>query len=90
VTAAAGADNLRPRGRGLLSGLAFADHKMARRVAAEAFRRNILIETSGPNAEVIKLMPPLTIEPALLDEGLGRLREAIDQSLQQERFRPAA
>jgi diaminobutyrate-2-oxoglutarate transaminase len=90
LAAEAGPDTMRPRGRGLLSGLAFADHKMARRVAAEAFRKNILIETSGPNAEVIKLMPPLTIEPALLDEGLGRLREAIDQSLQQERFRPAA
>jgi diaminobutyrate-2-oxoglutarate transaminase len=90
VTAALGANNVHPRGRGLMSGLAFTEHKLARRVAAEAFRRNILVETSGPNSEVLKLMPPLTIEPALLDEGLWRLRAAIDEVLEQEQFRPAA
>ena len=65
------------KGRGLMSGLSFADHHAARRVATEAFRRKVVIETSGPNAEVVKLLPPLTIEPDLLAEGLQRLAGAI-------------
>jgi diaminobutyrate-2-oxoglutarate transaminase len=78
------------KGRGLMSGLAFAEHTAARRVAAEAFRRRILVETAGPNAEVLKLMPPLTIERDLLEEGLQRLAAAISAVLEQKRLRPAA
>jgi len=81
---------VKPRGRGLFSGLAFADHTLARRIAAEAFGRRLLIETSGPHAEVIKLLPPLTIEDDLLEEGLQRLRDAIEASMGSEQLRPAA
>jgi diaminobutyrate-2-oxoglutarate transaminase len=78
------------RGRGLMSGLAFADRQAARRVAAEAFRRKVVIETSGPEAEVLKLLPPLTIEPDLLALGLQRLTDAVATVLEQDRLRPAA
>jgi diaminobutyrate-2-oxoglutarate transaminase len=59
-------------------------------VAAEAFRRKVVIETSGPNAEVLKLMPPLTIERDLLEDGLRRLAGAIATVLEQDQLRPAA
>jgi len=78
------------KGRGLMSGLAFADHHVARRVASEAFRRRIVIETSGPNAEVLKLLPPLTIEHDLLADGLERLAGAIAAVLEQDRLRSVA
>jgi diaminobutyrate-2-oxoglutarate transaminase len=85
-----GAGCVQRRGRGLFSGLAFADHTLARRVAAEAFGRRLLIETSGPHSEVIKLLPPLTIEDDLLQEGLRRLRDALEVTLGREQLRPAA
>ncbi|MGP0091330.1 MAG: diaminobutyrate--2-oxoglutarate transaminase [Xanthobacteraceae bacterium] len=85
-----GACRVHAKGRGMISGLAFADHEAARLVAAEAFRRNLIIETSGPHSEVIKLLPPLTIEHDLLEEGLMRLRSAIDTAVGQVRLRPAA
>jgi diaminobutyrate-2-oxoglutarate transaminase len=81
---------VRAKGRGLMSGLSFSDHHAARRVAAEAFRRKVVIETSGPNAEVLKLLPPLTIEHDLLNEGLQRLAGAIAAVLDQDRLRSVA
>jgi len=78
------------KGRGMLSGLAFADQAAAQRVAAEAYRNRLLIETSGPRSEVIKLMPPLTIESDVLEEGLRRLKAAIVSICGQHHLKPAA
>jgi hypothetical protein len=83
-----GARRVQPKGRGLISGLAFADQEAAGRVAAEAFRRNLIIETSGPHSEVIKLLPPLTIEHDVLDEGLKRLQAAIQTAVEHVSGRP--
>jgi diaminobutyrate-2-oxoglutarate transaminase len=90
VAADLGVRRVRPKGRGMISGLAFVDHKAASLVAAEAFRRNLIIETSGPHSEVIKLLPPLTIEHDLLEEGLRRLRAAIETVVEHVYLRPAA
>ena len=65
------------RGRGLLAGLAFEDLDRAERVAAAAFDRGLLVETSGPDSEVVKLMPPLTVTEDELDRGLQILAEAV-------------
>lgn len=35
------------------------------------------METSGPSDEVMKIMPPLTITEAELDEGLAVVGEAV-------------
>ena len=78
------------RGRGLMSGVAFANHGTARRAAAEAFRQGLLIETSGAHSEVLKLMPPLTIEHDVLQQGLSRLRDSIEVALIKDRLKPAA
>jgi diaminobutyrate-2-oxoglutarate transaminase len=70
------------RGRGLIWGLAFDDPTIAGRVCAEAFRNGLLVETSGPDGDVVKLMPSLTID--VEDElvpGLDILAAAIEQVL---------
>ena len=64
------------RGRGLLAGIRFEDPDLAEKVAAEAFRRHLLVETSGADSEVVKVMPPLTISAADLAHGLDILRDA--------------
>jgi len=65
------------KGRGLAIGLSFAEAERADRVAAAAFERGLLLETSGPKSEVAKLFPALTISDEELDEGLEIFRDAV-------------
>src|SRR4051794_9123717 len=58
------------RGRGLAQGTAFTDPAHAPAVCGAAFDRGLLMETSGPEDEVVKLLPPLTTTAGELAEGL--------------------
>lgn len=81
---------IEPKGRGMMSGISFTNLSIAQRVAQEAFRQHILIETSGAQSEVIKIMPPLTIESAVLEEGLRRLRSAVEMNCARKNLKSAA
>lgn len=85
-----GAASIKRKGRGLFSGLSFADPEMSRRIADVAFDNGLLIETAGPYGEVVKIMPPLTIEREVLDEGLRRLCDAVKMIVTGDRLRSAA
>ncbi|GAE31126.1 diaminobutyrate--2-oxoglutarate transaminase [Halalkalibacter hemicellulosilyticus] len=65
------------KGRGYMVGIASQVDGLASKVAAEAFERGLIMETSGPNDEVFKLFPPLTID----DEGLNKGFEIIEDSV---------
>ncbi|GAA3137549.1 diaminobutyrate--2-oxoglutarate transaminase [Planomonospora alba] len=65
------------RGRGLAWGLVFTEPGLAPRVCGAAFERGLLMETSGPDDEVVKLLPPLTATADELAEGLGVLAESV-------------
>jgi diaminobutyrate-2-oxoglutarate transaminase len=67
------------RGKGLVWGLALPEGDMATKAARAAFDRGVLVETSGPEQDVVKLMPPLTVsvEDELMP-GLEVLAEAMD------------
>ena len=69
------------RGRGLVWGLEFADKPRAAKVAYRAFELGLLVETSGPESEVVKLLPALTITPDELDEGLRILARAVRETV---------
>jgi diaminobutyrate-2-oxoglutarate transaminase len=75
--------SLARRGRGLMQGLAFADPELAGLVTALAFRNGLIIETSGGRDEVVKLLPPLTIEDDQLQEGLDILERSLADALSQ-------
>ncbi len=68
---------IQPRGRGLAYGLAFEHGELASKVSAAAFERGLLVETAGPHDEVVKLLPPLTVTDAELEEGLALLADAV-------------
>jgi diaminobutyrate-2-oxoglutarate transaminase len=68
------------RGRGLVWGLEFHDKARAGAVAKRCFELGLLIETSGPESEVVKLLPSLTITPEELDEGLRVLARAVRET----------
>src|SRR5262249_22741798 len=65
------------RGRGLMRGLAFADPEVAGQVRRAASELGLLVESAGPEDEVVKLMPPLTIAEQELEQGLALLAEAV-------------
>ena len=67
------------RGRGLMYGLACdQDRSLAGRISAEAFRRGLVIETSGAFDEVLKFLPALTITEDELARGLAIVRESLE------------
>jgi diaminobutyrate-2-oxoglutarate transaminase len=69
------------RGRGLMQGLCFADPDRARAVAERAYQGGLIIERAGPHDEVVKCMPPLTIDDCELSEGLDILLQACRAEL---------
>ncbi|WP_436736352.1 diaminobutyrate--2-oxoglutarate transaminase [Streptomyces sp. BBFR102] len=68
------------RGRGLVWGMEFSDKSRAGAVSKRAFELGLLVETSGPESEVVKLLPPLTVSPDELDEGLRILARAVRET----------
>ncbi|MCE0761530.1 diaminobutyrate--2-oxoglutarate transaminase [Pseudonocardia kujensis] len=68
---------LTAKGRGLARGLQFAQEEQAAKVCAAAFERGLLMETSGPQSEVMKILAPLTITDDELDEGLAVVAESV-------------
>lgn len=71
------------RGRGLLQGLHTPVPGLAEQIAGAAFERGLLVETSGADSDVVKLMPPLTIDDAELTQGLQILAQAVSAALRQ-------
>jgi len=71
-------DGISTRGRGLIRGVAFDRPELAGEVCREAFERGLLLESSGPEGEVVKLMPPLTIDDDDLAEGLTITAQSIE------------
>jgi 4-aminobutyrate aminotransferase / (S)-3-amino-2-methylpropionate transaminase / 5-aminovalerate transaminase len=49
----------------------------AARVIEECYRQGLIVLKAGTYDNVVRLLPPLTIEDALVDEGLGLLEKAL-------------
>lgn len=64
-------------GRGFMRGIDLGDGQMAAAVSARAFKSGLLIETCGVSGQVLKLLPPLTIAPEALGNGLAILEAAL-------------
>lgn len=63
------------KGRGMMQGLCVNSTELADKLCRLAFKRGLIMETSGPEDEVIKIFAPLTIAPERLGQGLDILRE---------------
>jgi len=64
-------------GRGMIRGLDTGDGERAAAVMSRAFDSGLLIATGGTGGRVLKVMPPLTVENDVLDEGLDLLAGAL-------------
>src|SRR5690606_26253711 len=69
------------RGRGMMQGLVCSDPKLADKITELAFKNGLVIETSGGQDEVIKLLMPLTIEQETLLAGLDILEHAVSDAV---------
>lgn len=69
------------KGRGLARGLEFPDGETADAVCWAAFERGLLMETSGPDGEVVKLLPPLTLTDDEVEQGIGIIRASVEAAL---------
>lgn len=72
---------LQVKGLGMMLGLRFPEPGAAEAVARAALGHGVIMETAGPRDEVLKLLPPFTIERGLMTEGLAAIRLAIDEIL---------
>jgi len=68
---------LRVKGRGMMRGIEMADGEVAARICARCFDRGLVIETSGADDEVVKVLCPLNIDEAQLNAGLDILAESV-------------
>lgn len=70
------------RGRGFIFGLASTVMpELAQAIAAEAFARGVVIETSGPSNEVLKFLPALIISDEILNRGLDIIAASVEAVL---------
>jgi diaminobutyrate-2-oxoglutarate transaminase len=65
-------------GRGMMQGLVCRSGELADAITTEAFKRNLVIETSGADGQVVKTLCPLTISEQDLTHGLDIIEESVD------------
>ncbi|NGM87632.1 diaminobutyrate--2-oxoglutarate transaminase [Parapusillimonas sp. SGNA-6] len=74
--------DLSVRGRGLIQGLVMSGKDdLAAQVARRAFEQGLVIETSGANDEVLKVLPALTIDDEVLVRGLEIIERSVEHVL---------
>jgi diaminobutyrate-2-oxoglutarate transaminase len=73
------------RGVGMIQGIAWRDSALTSKILSAAFARGLIVESCGPDKNVIKLLPPLTISDEELEEGLTILADAINDAVEQIR-----
>ncbi|MDX1456998.1 MAG: diaminobutyrate--2-oxoglutarate transaminase [Marinobacter sp.] len=69
------------KGRGLMRGIACPNGDLAGKITSLAFKKGLIIETSGPDDEVIKCLMPLTTSEADLKKGTEILAKCFEEVL---------
>nr|WP_319247577.1 diaminobutyrate--2-oxoglutarate transaminase [uncultured Celeribacter sp.] len=64
------------KGRGLMQGVDVGSGDLAARICARAYQMGLVIETSGPRDEVVKILAPLTTPAEVFREGFNILIQA--------------
>mgnify|MGYP000517695421 CR=1 FL=1 len=67
------------KGRGMIRGIEFTDNRVARNISVACFNNGLILETAGPEDQVIKLLPPLNIEDKNLEKGMSVLSQCIKE-----------
>jgi diaminobutyrate-2-oxoglutarate transaminase len=84
-----GDGNFNARGRGMFQGINCVSGELASDISLRAFKKGLMIETSGAEDQVIKLLCPLTISNEALARGLDMIEESISESCEHFRRIPS-
>lgn len=86
----AGRYDLTLRGRGMMQGINTGDGALAAEICGLCFEAGLIIETSGGQDEVVKVLCPLTISREQLDSGLNIMDGAFEAVFTRAMTRAAA
>ncbi|MCZ7676540.1 MAG: diaminobutyrate--2-oxoglutarate transaminase [Roseovarius sp.] len=67
----------RLKGRGMMQGVDVGSGELAAAICARAYQQGLIIETSGPDDQVVKVLAPLTTPEATFRKGLSILCDAV-------------
>jgi len=76
----------RLKGRGMMQGVDVGSGDLAGDICARAFQNGLIIETSGADDEVVKVLAPLTIPEETLRKGLDILLDAARNATVQNKI----
>lgn len=65
------------KGRGMMRGIDVGSGEMAEAICARCFENGLIIETSGADDEVVKVLAPLTTPDEIMEKGLDILADAV-------------
>ena len=69
------------RGRGMAFGIAFTNPELSEQVMKECFDNHLLVETAGPQDEVVKFLAPLIISDEERQRGADITYAAVERAL---------
>ena len=73
--------DLSTRGRGMMRGIDVGSGEAAAAITEACFEQGLIIETSGPHDEIVKVLAPLVIDDALLSAGLDIVERSVRKEL---------
>lgn len=74
-----GEGNFTTRGRGMFQGINCVNGELAGQITKRAFKKNMIIETSGAEDHVVKFLCPLTINDSNLKRGIDIVEQAVKE-----------
>lgn len=75
-----GDGNFTAKGRGMFQGINCINGEFAAKITSLAFKKGLIIETSGADDHIVKLFCPLVISDKSLTKGIDILEEAIKEA----------
>ncbi len=79
-----GEGNLTTRGRGMFQGINCVNGEFASKITKFSFQKGLIIETSGADDQVVKLLCPLIISDENLKKGIDIIEQAIKEACAKE------
>ena len=79
-----GEGNFTTKGRGMFQGINCVNGEIASKITKHAFKKGLIIETSGADDQIVKLFCPLTITQENLEKGIAIIKESIKEVCSKE------
>src|SRR5690606_6109976 len=80
----------RPKGRGMMRGLECKNGELADAITTKCFEHGLIIETSGAEGQVVKILAPLITPEEELKRGLDIIERSIAEVLESDKVQAAS